>query len=326
MNTSKRTPRTQDDSAHHEQRALSSKNSSSILSRRDSWASVADDFIPLPTDIEEALRSKGLLRESSVSSSSCTSSTCYSSSNTSLASDMGAKIAEKSVNTAHAAASVAVTHMQAKSDITSAPDDGRPVNFGAVVQGVFRSSYPAAENFGFLGGLKLKTMITLVQNDELASDLADFAKTNGIKHIFIDMKGTKKESIPAATMQSILGLLLNTANYPILIHCNKGKHRTGCVVAAFRKVSGWAHQAVLDEYRSYAAPKIRDCDLEYISTLNLESIVEAAAHKCPTRFTPTRTRTFYRSLIISLVLMAVWLTLGASIFGARDASAVNKDA
>ena len=37
--------------------------------------------------------------------------------------------------------------------------DGRPENFGVVVPGVYRSSFPQSEDYPFIEGLKLKTMV-----------------------------------------------------------------------------------------------------------------------------------------------------------------------
>ena len=48
-------------------------------------------------------------------------------------------------------------------------------------------------------------------------------KTNGIRHCVIEMQGTKKVDIPKATMQSIMEVVLNQENHPLLIHCNHGK-------------------------------------------------------------------------------------------------------
>ncbi len=51
-------------------------------------------------------------------------------------------------------------------------------------------------------------------------------KKNGLKHHVFDMKGTKKENIPINTMKSILRVVLNPQNHPLLIHCNHGKVST----------------------------------------------------------------------------------------------------
>lgn len=39
------------------------------------------------------------------------------------------------------------------------PTEGRPANFGIVAPGVYRSSFPKADDFDFLRGLKLKTVM-----------------------------------------------------------------------------------------------------------------------------------------------------------------------
>jgi tyrosine-protein phosphatase SIW14 len=39
----------------------------------------------------------------------------------------------------------------------------------------------------------------------------------------IDMQGTKKVEIPEAVMRSIMKVVLDDSNYPLLIHCNHGK-------------------------------------------------------------------------------------------------------
>jgi tyrosine-protein phosphatase SIW14 len=41
----------------------------------------------------------------------------------------------------------------------SLPVEGRPVNFGIVVPGVYRSSFPQSEDYAFIENLKLKTIV-----------------------------------------------------------------------------------------------------------------------------------------------------------------------
>lgn len=48
-------------------------------------------------------------------------------------------------------------------------------------------------------------------------------ETNGIKHIVIDIQGTKKVKIPLAVMNSVMEIALDRRNYPMLMHCNHGK-------------------------------------------------------------------------------------------------------
>lgn len=99
---------------------------------------------------------------------------------------------------------------------------GRPTNFGTVVPGVYRSSYPQEADYEFIQKLKLKTIVTLVDK-EFPETFLPFMQANGIQHRHITMAGTKKEAIPVETMASILEVVHDKRNHPLLIHCNQGR-------------------------------------------------------------------------------------------------------
>jgi tyrosine-protein phosphatase SIW14 len=50
-------------------------------------------------------------------------------------------------------------------------------------------------------------------------------ESNGIKHIVIEIPGTKKAEITEAAVQAVLQVVLEPSNHPMLIHCNQGKVR-----------------------------------------------------------------------------------------------------
>ncbi|KAI1337266.1 tyrosine phosphatase family-domain-containing protein [Xylariaceae sp. FL0016] len=140
-----------------------------------------------------------------------------------------------------------------------------PVNFSTVVAGgLYRSGYPQAQDYPFIQSLKLKTIVTLV-GKELPDGYAEFMTSNGITHQIFDMAGTKKEEIPWKLMQAIQLFVTNSQNWPLLIHCNHGKHRTGCVIGVMRKTSQWTMDRIIDEYTSFAAPKVRETDIKYLT-------------------------------------------------------------
>ncbi|GKT44593.1 tyrosine-protein phosphatase pmp1 [Colletotrichum spaethianum] len=187
------------------------------------------------------------------------------------------------------------------------PIDGRPINFGVVVPGVYRSSYPKPEDFGFIRNLGLKSIVTLVQKDDVDEPYTAFMSGNGIRHHVFNMKGTKKEAIPIRTMKAILRLVLNREHHPLLIHCNHGKHRTGCVVGVVRKVTGWELNTIVDEYRTYAEPKVRDCDIKYLTDFDLSDLSNLFVHDANMRF---RIRHFVRVTLFSVFVIFVWLLSG----------------
>jgi tyrosine-protein phosphatase SIW14 len=112
--------------------------------------------------------------------------------------------------------------------------------------------------------LKLKTILTLVP-EPYPQPYVEFLKDNGINQIRIHVPANKETvKIEATTMLQALGVVLDRTNYPLLIHCNKGKHRTGCVVACFRKVLGDAMDSIIHEYHTYAGKKARALDEQFI--------------------------------------------------------------
>ncbi|KAK5997726.1 putative tyrosine-protein phosphatase DSP2 [Cladobotryum mycophilum] len=201
------------------------------------------------------------------------------------------------------------------------PLEGRPLNFGLVIPGVYRSSYPKAEDYDFLQDLKLKTVVTLVKRDEIDHEFESFLTTNGVRQVIFNMKGTKKEAIPLSTMTSILNLVLDQRNYPLMIHCNHGKHRTGCVVALVRKISGWNIDKVLDEYKTYATPKIRECDVDYITSFQLTPFQPTSVRPVgeqSLRFTPMQVRSFLRTLLFSTFVVVIWTVSGSQMITTQE--------
>jgi tyrosine-protein phosphatase SIW14 len=195
------------------------------------------------------------------------------------------------------------TSQDVKSPLVTLSTEGQPTNFGTVVPGVYRSSYPQSEDYPFLEKLGLKTVVTLVQKD-FPAGYKSFLNKNDIKHHVFDMTGTKKEAIPPRLMKNILQLVLDQRNYPLLIHCNHGRHRTGCVVAVVRKFSGWDVTPILDEYKAYAEPKVRDCDVDYISAFNVREMSNLWA-KEDTAWFGNMNR--FRLTCFSLVAILIWI-------------------
>lgn len=113
----------------------------------------------------------------------------------------------------------------------------------------------------------------------MSDDFRAFVHGNGINHQIFDMTGTKKADIPLHMMQSIMSLLVDETNHPVLIHCKQGKHRTGCAVGVLRKYHGWDTRSVLAEYQSYAQPKVRETDMNYLNGFELATLSNVAPQR-----------------------------------------------
>ncbi|KAH8778500.1 tyrosine phosphatase family-domain-containing protein [Diaporthe sp. PMI_573] len=213
----------------------------------------------------------------------------------------------KSLRSTPSISSLATENSISKETVGSRNILGQPANFGTVAPGIYRSSYPKDADYAFLQKLKLKTIITLVDKD-FPGTFVPFMKANNIQHRHITMQGTKKETIPIQTMAAILEVVHDKRNHPLLIHCNHGRHRTGCVVALVRKIQNWDSERVLDEYRAYASPKIRDCDVDYITKFQTTDIQYLALAPLAETFPiqPVMDMRRIRFLLASFFTLFIW--------------------
>ena len=76
-----------------------------------------------------------------------------------------------------------------------------------------------------------------------------FLKDNDIQFFQFGVPGNKEPfvDIPEDIIASALSVLMDRRNHPILIHCNKGKHRTGCLIGCLRKIQHWSFTSIFEE-------------------------------------------------------------------------------
>ncbi|GAA5976538.1 hypothetical protein JCM21900_001791 [Sporobolomyces salmonicolor] len=153
-----------------------------------------------------------------------------------------------------------------------------PENFAMVSPHLYRSSFPRNDHFEFLRSLGLRSVMTLVQ-EEYPEENLEFLRAEGIQFFQFGIPGNKEPfvSIPEDKIVAAMAILLDTRNHPLLIHCNKGKHRTGCLVGCLRRLQTWSLTAIFDEYRRYSHPKSRSMDLQFIEAFEgLDKVWELA--------------------------------------------------
>jgi hypothetical protein len=141
-----------------------------------------------------------------------------------------------------------------------------PENFGIVREGsIYRSDFPNAANYPFLEKIGIKTILTLVDGP-YPQDYVDWISKTNIRHIKYVLPPNKgKVAVKDRDIALMLMTVLEASNYPLLIHCNKGKHRTGCVVACYRRYHGESLENAIEEYRRHAGVKARPFDEKLIT-------------------------------------------------------------
>lgn len=150
-----------------------------------------------------------------------------------------------------------------------------PSNFGHVNSGIYRSSFPKPENFDFLSTLHLKSILLLLP-EEYPEENRMFCRENNIQLFQVGLDGNKEPfvHIKPQKLWEALRVALDPQNQPLLIHCNMGKHRTGCLVGCIRRLQQWSLSLIFEEYRRYAFPKVRSLDLLLIELFDDENAAQ----------------------------------------------------
>lgn len=136
-----------------------------------------------------------------------------------------------------------------------------PLNFCPVEKQLYRSGQPLLINQLFLEQLHLKTIVWLA-SEEPNEDILDYCLGNNINIEFVGLINDYNytninpwDSLDERTIKNALGLLCDKRNYPLLVCCGMGRHRTGAVIGCLRRLQGWNLASVSEEYRRFAGAK-----------------------------------------------------------------------
>jgi tyrosine-protein phosphatase SIW14 len=110
---------------------------------------------------------------------------------------------------------------------------------------------------GVIRAERIKTVVTLRDNrkhpDEPYPDTdeEEFCKAHGIRHYRLPPIAWSRAdgSVPAAeSVNRFLAVMRDPSNYPVLIHCFAGKHRTGAFCALYRiELEHWDTEEAITE-------------------------------------------------------------------------------
>ena len=81
-------------------------------------------------------------------------------------------------------------------------------------------------------------------------------------------------------------------------------------MAVIRKISGWETSKILDEYRGYAEPKARECDVKYITSFELSSLSSLFVLEPKWQF---HMRSFFRTVFVAFFVLIIWLASGSKM-------------
>lgn len=140
-----------------------------------------------------------------------------------------------------------------------------PLNFCPVERQLYRSGQPSIINHSFLLELNLRTIVWLA-NEEPSDEFIDFCHDNGIaiefcgilNQVVNDMSYhllNPWDSLNDSSIREALELIVNKDNYPLLVCCGMGRHRTGTVIGCLRRLQRWNLASVSEEYRRFTGAR-----------------------------------------------------------------------
>lgn len=143
-----------------------------------------------------------------------------------------------------------------------------PVNFSLVVGRFYRSGHPIELNFPFLETLELKTIVYVgdIAPEKVKECYTKWVEKNNINLVHIPSPSVREPFITTdpESVSKVINLVLDRRNHPILLHSDKGKHRTGVVVGTIRKcLQQWSLAPIYEEYIRFALGKA-DADFLFI--------------------------------------------------------------
>lgn len=136
-----------------------------------------------------------------------------------------------------------------------------PLNFCPVEKQLYRSGQPSVINQSFLEQLHLKTILWLA-SEEPTEDFLDHCQSQNINIEFVGLINDYSytninpwDSLDERTIKKALELICNQDNYPLLVCCGMGRHRTGAVIGCLRRLQGWNLASVSEEYRRFTGAR-----------------------------------------------------------------------
>lgn len=158
-----------------------------------------------------------------------------------------------------------------------------PLRFAAVESGLYRGTYPHAQNIRFLKRLGLKTILSLTP-EPLSGEVVDFANENGIELLHLSCgpmqaKSKKKRAVPITSEQArdAVQHMINADLAPMYVHCLNGSQVTSLAVGCLRKLSFWSMASIVEEFLRYSEMESSD----QIFLQDMQSDITVPPHVVP---------------------------------------------
>jgi protein tyrosine/serine phosphatase len=120
--------------------------------------------------------------------------------------------------------------------------------FGSVSDAIYRGGQPKIAGYERLSMLGIRSIVSLSQDIKRVENEKLWAQANNVRfyHLPIDLYRMPSDD----EALRFLGFVLDRLNYPVFIHCEDGRDRTGTMIAFYRiVVEGWTIKDAYHEAR-----------------------------------------------------------------------------
>ena len=121
-------------------------------------------------------------------------------------------------------------------------------NFGKTNDHYFRGAQPRSRDYSDLANLGVKTVIDLTKDGR--DDEPGLVQRAGMKFYRIPL--TTSEAPAPTKVAQFLKIVNDPANWPVYVHCQGGRHRTGVMTAVYRMTQdGWTPDRAYQEMKQF---------------------------------------------------------------------------
>jgi uncharacterized protein (TIGR01244 family) len=114
-----------------------------------------------------------------------------------------------------------------------------------------------------IAALGIKTVINLRGEDERTRDEEIAANAAGLRYFSVPLPGFRRPK--DSQVEKILGLIGDSHNWPVFVHCRHGEDRTGIIIAAYRiSQDGWSAEQAKEEAKRHGMSRFQFWMKDYI--------------------------------------------------------------
>jgi tyrosine-protein phosphatase SIW14 len=136
-------------------------------------------------------------------------------------------------------------------------------NFHQVNEHLYRGAQPQSGGMRLLAAKGIKTIINLRGEDEGTRSEEGDARGAGLRYFNVPMKGLSRPT--DEQVERVLSLINDSQNWPVFVHCNHGKDRTGTIIACYRiSHDGWTSEKAKAEAKHYGMSWVQFAMKDYI--------------------------------------------------------------